>query len=610
MSDTVNITINGQVVHARMGQSVLQAAEAAGIDIPTLCNHPHLRPTGSCRVCLVEIEKQRMLQPSCTFPVTEGMVVRTETDKVVEARKFSLQMLFSERNHYCMFCASSGTPETTECELQKLAYRYGLDCFQYPPAWQKQWPVDASRKSFTMDHSRCILCRRCIRACDEIAANHTLGVFQRGAKTMICADDSTSFGQSTCVECGTCLQACPTGALMDKRSSFVGHPSECRTVSVTCVGCAVACGLKAMVRGNTVLRLDGDWDEHNAGLLCVKGRFESLRRPEKRITKPMIRRDGELVEVGWDEAITYTAGKFKEAQSTAGMISPRFTNETMIAMGAFLNEVLHSDQVTLLHGLVPPLDLEPRAQLKDLEDATCIVIVGEDVLQGQKVLGYLTKRAYDRQASVVVVDDHDTAMDDYATERLHLDAMSRHGPSPFAALKFTYHLSLDGISRLRKILETSERPVVMYGPALSTLVYAALRSLPPHVKFLPLATGSNACGAAQYGIEMREVAADALFVMAGDEPSNGFVLPQANFTVVQAVGHTELTEKADVVLPARLWTEKRGTILNIEGRERPVVELTEAPEGIGPDWMPLAMMAAVLGRPGLFASMAQVQNSL
>ena len=127
-------------------------------------------------MCLVEIEKQRSLQPACTFPVTDGMVIQTESEKVQSARKFVLELLFSERIHYCMYCPMSGTDESTDCDLQRLAYRYGLTSWEFAPNYKKRWPVDASRPYFIMDHSRCILCRRCVRACDEIAANHTIGV--------------------------------------------------------------------------------------------------------------------------------------------------------------------------------------------------------------------------------------------------------------------------------------------------------------------------------------------------------------------------------------------------------------------------------------------------
>ena len=180
----VNITINGQKLQCQAGQTVLQAARAADIDIPTLCDHPAVTPWGGCRMCLVEIEKQRGLQPACTFPVSEGMVVATRTaTRVVAARKFVLELLFSERVHYCMYCAMSGNEETHAVRAADAGLSNTVSThWRYAPNTAHPWPVDGSRKYFFMDHSRCILCRRCIRACDEIAANHTLGVRERGAQ--------------------------------------------------------------------------------------------------------------------------------------------------------------------------------------------------------------------------------------------------------------------------------------------------------------------------------------------------------------------------------------------------------------------------------------------
>ncbi|MGC8838418.1 MAG: 2Fe-2S iron-sulfur cluster-binding protein, partial [Anaerolineae bacterium] len=235
---TVNITINGQKILAKPGQTVLEAALDAGVDIPRLCHHPAVKPYGACRVCLVEITGQRTLQPACTFPVSEGMEVFTESPKVVEARRFVLYLLFSERNHYCMYCQMSG-----DCELQALAYRYGLDYWKYPRPFTPL-PVDASRTYFVMDHNRCILCRRCVRACGELVGNYTLGVRQRGANTMICADLNVPFGESTCLSCGTCLQVCPTGALMDRRSAYRGLEKDVERVKSVCAVCSVGCGVE------------------------------------------------------------------------------------------------------------------------------------------------------------------------------------------------------------------------------------------------------------------------------------------------------------------------------------------------------------------------------
>ncbi|NLF69616.1 MAG: molybdopterin-dependent oxidoreductase [Candidatus Anammoximicrobium sp.] len=605
----VNITINGRQIHARAGQTVLEAAAAAGIDIPTLCYHPALPPEGACRVCLVEIEGQRTLQPACTFPVFEGMVVRTETEAIVAARVFALQMLFSERSHYCMFCPASGSDSNTDCELQKLAYRYGLTCWEYAPNLQKSWPLDASGKYFVLDHSRCILCRRCVRACREISANHTLGVHQRGARTMIGADDDQPLGQSTCVSCGSCLQVCPTGALMERRSSFLGHETDVRRVKTTCLGCSVGCAIECLTRDNILLRIEGDWTGHNGGLLCSVGRFEAVDARPPRITTPWVRTDGQLRPSSWGEALELTAQRLRETSNVAGLVSPRTINEGLVAFSCFFNEVLNSDELALLHGEVPPEVGEP-ASIAEINDADCLVVVGGDLLQNQKVVGYLTKRAFDRGAQLVIVNDARTDLDAYAQQRMKLDAIAHTGASPFERLRYTYHLRLEGVSKLKSAVDCAQHPVVMYGPNLSIAVYAALRGLPRKARFLPLIEGANAAGAARLGLTARAVQGDALFVLAGDELPNGKPLPEAGFTVIQSAYRTAWTDAADVVLPARVWTEKQGSLVNLEGRELPVVPLTEAPRDIHPDWVTLATLSSLMGNAVLFGSMADVQRSL
>jgi formate dehydrogenase major subunit len=608
-SGTVNITINGRAIHARSGQTVWEAAEAAGVDIPALCHHPALQPEGACRVCLVEIQQQRTLQPACTFPVFEGMVIRTESERVVAARQFALQMIFSERTHYCMFCPASGSDSTTDCELQKLAYRYGMTCWEHAPNYAKLWPVDATGKYFVFDQGRCILCRRCIRACRELTANHTLGVHQRGARTMVCADDHVPLGESTCVSCGSCLQVCPTGALMDRRSSFLGRETDVQRIKTTCQGCSVGCAIEGLVRDNLLLRVEADWDGHNGGLLCCEGRFGALDAGHPRVMQPLVRRDGRLQTVGWGEALEAAAAGLRQAASVAGLVSPRTINEGMVAFTCFFNEVLSSDEVALLHGNVPPEVGEP-ASIEDLNAADCVIVVGGDLLKNQKVIGYLTKRAFDRGAQLVVVNDTRTDLDAYAHQRMKLDAIAHTGASPFERLRYTYHLRLEGISKVKAAVESARSPLVVYGANLSLAVYAALRSLARKARFLPLIEGVNAAGAARLGLTARAVQGDALFVLASDELPNGKALPQAQFTVVQSAYRTPWTEQADVVLPARVWTEKQGTIVNLEGRELPVVPLTEAPRDIQPDWVALATLSSLMGNAVLYGSMAEVQHSL
>lgn len=190
----VNITLDGKQIEVAEGTTVLKAARSANIEIPTLCDHPQLTPYGGCRLCLVEVEGMRTLQPSCTLPVMNNMVVHTDTPKTRDARKFILNMLFSERNHFCPYCQVSGG----DCELQNAAYHEGMTHWALQPNW-KPYPVDASHPYIIMEPNRCILCRRCVRACGELVGNFTLGFEERGANSNLIADLGVPLGESSCI---------------------------------------------------------------------------------------------------------------------------------------------------------------------------------------------------------------------------------------------------------------------------------------------------------------------------------------------------------------------------------------------------------------------------
>ncbi len=573
----VNLTINGQKVSAPAGSTVLQAARLASIDIPTLCDHPALAPIGACRMCLVEIKGQRTLQPACTFPITEGMEVQTEAPSVVQARKFVLELLFSERNHYCMYCETSG-----DCELQKLGYRYGLDHWVYP-TYTKRFPVDATRKYFLMDHNRCILCRRCARACSELVANHTLGVRQRGAQTMIHADMNVPFGESSCVSCGTCLQVCPTGALVDKRSAFMGRDIETQHIKSTCSWCSVGCGMQIVTRGSNVLRIDSDWDAPvNGGLLCQLGRFDPLYDERPRVMKPLVRDKGKLKEVDWDEALQAVAKGIKglSAQKLAVLISTNATNEALYLLDEVFHKGLGVTNVGLLNEVAATVSKKAPGSLGDIVNGDVIVVVGTDPAKALPVASFFVKRAVDKGARLIVVDDKD------------------NGLAPFAYMT----LGTADVAKAVELAERASHPVIVYGAHVTGKAANALKKLDEKATFVALQPGFNTHAAVALGLNngFDPSVAKTLYVLAGEENWDGAAvmgkLSKEAFVVVQASYESPLTERADVVLPMAIWSERAGSLTNTEGRVQKVQKAEEPKGESKPDWEILSLLAGKMGK--------------
>jgi len=514
-----------------------------GVDIPALCDHPAIEPFGACRVCLVEIEKQRVLQPACTFQVSDGMVVHTESPPVVESRRFVLQLLFSERNHFCMFCQMSGS-----CELQDLAYRYGLDHWEYDRAFPKL-SVDASRKYFALDHNRCILCRRCVRACHTLVGNGTLGVKGRGVETMIFADADVPFGESSCVSCGTCLQVCPTGALMDRASAFMGATDEIERTKTTCTLCSVGCGAELITRDNRVIRVEGDWDaEPNHGLLCEIGRFSLLHETRRRVRKPLIRGLEGLAETSWEEALARTAKALGAAGHKACVVISGLASTE--AARALVRGV--PGEKTLMEGT---LSGGGRSPLSVLDEADLHLVAKTDLTLNYQVAGFAIKRAaHHRGIRVIVLDD------------------TENGLEPWAFRKF----APDELSKAVTIARNAQQPAIVYGPEGATLAAKLARAL-PRAKLVGFPSGANALGIASAGVSsgFAPNGASVYYVLAAEseQVSDALLdaLRRAEFVAVQACFREPWEDVAHMILPSPTAHEKDGTVTNAEGRVGRVV---------------------------------------
>jgi predicted molibdopterin-dependent oxidoreductase YjgC len=283
---TVTLTINGQKATCPEGSTILEAARAASIRIPTLCHHPDLVNVGACRICVVTVEKARGLQPACTTPAIDGMVVHTESQEARETRKFVLEMLLSDHPNECMTCEVNG-----DCELQDLVYDYGVPWPEHKGA-RHTYDVDPDPNPFVfIDRNKCVLCSRCIRACGEMQNRDVWNFARRGFKSKLVAGADQPMLEARCESCGQCVAYCPVGALYDKMSVGMGRANQVQKVRTTCSYCGVGCNFDLHVRDGRVVRVTSAQDAPVNGLaLCVKGRYgyDYVHHPD-RLKAPLVR---------------------------------------------------------------------------------------------------------------------------------------------------------------------------------------------------------------------------------------------------------------------------------------------------------------------------------
>lgn len=293
----VGITLNGQRVEMPEGGTLLQAAAKAGFVIPTLCHHPAVADSGTCRICLVEEEKSGRLITACNTQVEEGMAVLLDTERVMEARRTMLELIFSSHPFHCEVCESNNS-----CELKKLASQEGISGREFP-FMQDYRPVVDANPFYLRDLSKCISCGLCVRACQEVQGVGTYELKGWGAQARPAASMDASVDASVCEFCGLCVSLCPVGALIEKPSLHQGD--EDRAVVTTCPYCGVGCSMELRVREGRIAGVRaGVPGSVNGYSLCVKGRFglDFVHHPD-RLTTPIVRREGELVEATWDEAL-------------------------------------------------------------------------------------------------------------------------------------------------------------------------------------------------------------------------------------------------------------------------------------------------------------------
>jgi NADH-quinone oxidoreductase subunit G len=563
MPEMVKLTMNGREITAEKGTLLIEAARQNGIEIPSFCYYEGLTLQAACRMCLVEVEKTPKLQVGCTLPVAEGMVVHTESDQVKSARKGTLEFLLTNHPLDCPVCDKGG-----ECELQDMVFRYGAGESRFTERKihtpEQQWsPV------VYFDAPRCILCYRCVRACDEGMGVKALGVSNRGAISEIVPNHHDHL---ECDECGACIDICPVGALTSGTYRYQTRPWEMNHVGTICTHCADGCRTTLGVRNDKIIRGNNrDRSGVNGEFLCVKGRyaFDFVEHPE-RLQSPMLRAGDQFEPISWVQALEIVAKKFSAAKKFGVIGSNHTTNEEnyflakMAGQGLQTENIDHhrtGDLATLFDALSGKN--QALATTADLYNAKAILVVGADLSQQHPFLAYQARANFRHHAAHIYAVTTGPVREDHQAA---------------ASVRVEKGREIAGVESLRDKLKSEPELIIVFGDALQGDAVRKLvafgDSLGVPVKYVCLVDYSNSRGAFDMGVvpkngglslqQMLAADLDVLWVV-GANPLKNATMTAKSFVVVQDLFMTETAKHADLVLPAASAYEKTGTVTNVCG---------------------------------------------
>src|SRR5579863_5844785 len=569
MAETVKLTIDGKEVHAAKGTLLIEAARQAGIEIPAFCYYEGYTLQAACRMCLVEVEKTPKLQVGCTLPVAEGMVVHTDSAQVKSARKGTLEFLLTNHPLDCPVCDKGG-----ECELQDMVFRYGAGESRFV---ERKLHTDEQQWSPVVyfDGPRCILCYRCVRACNEGMGVGALGVSNRGAISEIIPNHGDHL---ECDECGACIDICPVGALTSGIYRYQTRPWEMTHVGTICTHCADGCRTTLGVRNDEIIRGNNrNRSGINGEFLCVKGRyaFDFTKHPE-RLQSPMLRTESGYEPVSWAAALEIVADKFLATKKTGGRFgvvgSNHTTNEENFFLAKFARQGLGTNHIDhhrtgdlatffdALSGRTNAL-----ATTADLYTAKAVLVVGADLAQQHPFLSFQARANFrHHSAHIYAVTSGPVREDNQAAASVRV----RRGEE------------LAGVESLRDKLKAAGDLVIVFGDAFQGEALRKLiafgDSLGIPVKYVCLVDYSNSRGAFDMGLIPRDggmsreqiLAAEdleVLWVVGANPLKSAPLAAKGAFVVVQDLFMTETAKRADVILPAASAYEKSGTVTNVCG---------------------------------------------
>ncbi len=582
MADLITLTIDGRPLKVAAGTLVIEAARQAGIEIPAFCYYEGFSLQAACRMCLVEVEKMPKLQPSCTLPAADGMVVRTGSAKVVEARKDMLEFLLTNHPLDCPVCDKGG-----ECELQDMAFRYGAGESRFTEIKhhrdEKQWsPL------VYYDPARCILCYRCVRVCDEGLGVGALGLTYRG----VAAEITPSHGDHLeCDECGWCIDVCPVGALTSGSYRYRTRPWEINHIGAVCAHCADGCKTTLSVRNGEIVRSNNrDRSGYNGEFLCVKGRFGyDFVHAEERLQTPLARKDGKLEPVSWSEALAAVAAQFAAVKARGGAFgvigSTRTANEENYYLQKFARQGLGTANIDHHRtGDVPALldalsgSTGALATMDDLYRTCAVLVIGADLAQQHPLIAYQLRANHRHHKMAAYLINPAAVREEQYAKRSIRTAPGRE---------------LEAAVSLADELKRHENLVIVFGGSLRGESVRQLTgfgdTLGIPVKYLCLVDYSNSRGAMDMGLvpellpgyrSVREIGLEpglaldemlrakdlgALWVVGANPLESASLAAAGAFVVVQDLFLTETARRADVVLPAQSAYEKHGTVTSVTG---------------------------------------------
>ena len=620
----ITLIIDGKACKGAQGDTIMEVARKNDVYIPALCYLEGLTPIGSCRMCVVEVEKNPKMLTACTTPALDGMVVHTQTEKLREYRRQMLELIFAGRNHFCMYCSQSG-----DCELQDLAIEHGMDSVRYPYLYAG-FENDATHRDIQIDHNRCILCLRCIRVCAEKVGTHTLDLQKRGWNATVVSDLGRRLGESdTCTTCGACAQVCPTGTITLREFAYRGRRKDCDdVVENVCPLCPVGCRIKVYVRTGSIARVEGTAvTEPDGGQLCRKGRWTLPRSSEReRISVPMIREGSHYREADWEETLGLVAEKFKkahEADSDGVLVSSLCTDEELALFVSLFKDGLGMERLDtfdgdILRGFVKGFEpfsrqgVRPFTAAHNILESDCLVnLSAEPDDEAPVIASYMRVGALRNGAALLNISCKPNPYGDLTD----IDAVA---PTPEQSAALVQGLvdlvasfkvpgggqvgsDQDAMARLSKktgipeetiegILErlrAARKPVFLLGGCLSrnpaavtsavNLAIACGAFFDDGIGVVPLVSSGNSLGTINTVLAKEpwigEKKLDFLYVYSSglvpEDAASLSAISGTKFVVVQCPFWAQpLVNLADVLLPAPAWYERSGHYCTIEGERR------------------------------------------